>query len=63
MQISKHNVNRRKNPELRKLVVIGNLLTMWAGREPKTQPEREGLEDLFNAWETALKNIRDAKDF
>lgn len=52
---------RRKNDALRRVVVLGNCLSLWAGREAKTQGEKDELARLFEAWEHALTALREEK--
>lgn len=52
---------RRKNDSLRKIIVLGNCLSIWAGREAKTQEEAAELARLFEAWEMALTAVRKEK--
>lgn len=52
------NKEQRRNVALRRLVVAGNCLSLWAGRIPESSKEHAELEELFNAWEKAIQEIR-----
>lgn len=55
------NKERRENAKLRRIVMLGNCLSLWAGVEPKTPEETQLLNDLFNSWEEVLGEIREEK--
>lgn len=49
---------RRSNHTIRNLVILGNHLSMWAGVPATTPREKEELMNLFDAWDSAIKNLR-----
>lgn len=51
-------VDRRTDHALRKLVILGNHLSMWAGRTPATPAETGELGELLEAWDKALLALR-----
>lgn len=50
--------DRRTDHTLRKLVILGNHLAMWAGRTPSTPAEQIEVADLQGAWDRALSNLQ-----
>lgn len=56
------NKEQRRNMALRRLVATGNCLSLWAGRAAESSKEHAELEDLFNAWEKAVEEIRQTAD-
>lgn len=52
------NKEQRRNIALRRLIVTGNCLSFWVGRIPENAAEHTEVEDLFNAWEKAIQDVR-----
>lgn len=56
------NKEQRRNTALRRLIIAGNCLSLWAGRAAESSADHEELNDLFNAWEKAVEEIRQTAD-
>lgn len=49
---------RRQNHLLRRVILLGNALSMWAGITATTSEESKRLGDLLDAWDNALADVR-----
>lgn len=55
------NSRRASDANLTRLVVLGNCLSIWAGIQAVTPQEQKQLGDLLEAWDAALKDLREEK--
>ena len=50
---------RRTDPALRELVILGNHLCMWAGHSPDSMNQATEIAELLNAWDETLARLRE----
>lgn len=60
MQRPQENCQRKKALE-RRIVALGDCLSMWAGIPATTADEKRALSNLLTSWDNALKELRAEK--